>query len=161
MFSVNKFFSFNLTYFKVKKVFLLILGLFLAATINAQKWETNLETAKKLASEKGRNIVLVFSGSDWCAPCMKLEKNIWESKDFIDDSDKHFVLLRADFPKKKANSLSKEQQEQNGQLAETYNKQGLFPLVAVLDKNGKLLGTTGYKNISPKEYVSLLHSLEK
>jgi thioredoxin-related protein len=145
----------------VKKIFLFVLGFLFVTAIHAQKWETNFDIAKKLASEKGLNIVLVFSGSDWCAPCMKLEKTIWESRDFIDDSEKHFVLLRADFPKKKANSLSKEQQEQNEQLAETYNKQGLFPLVAVLDRNGKLLGTTGYKNISPKEYVALLHSLEK
>ena len=92
---------------------------------------------------------------------MKLEKNIWESNEFIKDSNNHFVLLRADFPKKKSNSLSKEQQEQNNKLAEKYNTQGLFPLVAVLNKDGKILGTTGYKNISPHEYVAMLHSLEK
>ena len=62
---------------------------------------------------------------------MKLEKNIWESKDFIEDSNQHFVLLRADFPKRKSNALSKEQQEKNDRLAENYNKQGLFPLVEV------------------------------
>ncbi len=136
-------------------------GLLIITTINAQKWETNFETAKKIASEKDENIILVFSGSDWCAPCMKLEKNIWKSQDFIKDSNIHFVLLRADFPKKKANSLSKEQQKQNDHLAEVYNKQGLFPFVVVLNKDGKVLGTTGYKNISPKEYIAMLHSIEK
>jgi thioredoxin-related protein len=147
----------------MKKYFLLAVGLLIitTTTINAQKWETNFEKAKQLASEKGENILLVFSGSDWCAPCMKLEKNIWGSSEFIEDSKQHFVLLRADFPRKKSNSLSKEQQKQNEKLAEMYNKQGLFPLVAVLDKDGKLLGTTGYKNISPKEYLALLHSIEK
>jgi len=144
----------------VKKTLLIITGLLIITTINAQKWETDLTTAKKRATDEKRNIILVFSGSDWCAPCMKLEKNIWESKEFINDSNNHFVLLRADFPKKKNNSLSKEQQEQNNQLAEKYNKQGLFPLVAVLSKDGKILGTTGYKNVSPKEYIAMLHSLE-
>lgn len=144
----------------MKKTLLIITGLLIITTINAQKWETDLTTAKKRATDEKRNIILVFSGSDWCAPCMKLEKNIWESKEFINDSNNHFVLLRADFPKKKNNSLSKEQQEQNNQLAEKYNKQGLFPLVAVLSKDGKILGTTGYKNVSPKEYIAMLHSLE-
>lgn len=145
----------------MEKIFLVLTGLLFITTINAQKWETNLATAEKRATEENRNIVLVFSGSDWCAPCMRLEKNIWESKEFINDSNNHFVLLRADFPKKKNNTLSKEQQEQNNQLAEKYNKQGLFPLVAVLNKDGKMLGTTGYKNVEPKEYIAILHSLEK
>ena len=91
---------------------------------------------------------------------MKLEKNIWETQYFIKDSDSHFVLLRADFPKKKANSLSKEQQEQNNRMAEKYNQQGLFPLVVVMNKDGKVLGTTGYKNLGPQDYVAMLHSIE-
>ena len=129
--------------------------------ICAQNWETSLITAEQKASEENRNILLVFSGSDWCIPCMKLEKNIWESKEFINDSNQHFVLLHADFPKRKSNALSKEQQKQNDKLAEMYNKNGLFPLVAILDKSGKMIATTGYKDVSPQEYVAMLHSLEK
>ncbi|QGY44206.1 thioredoxin fold domain-containing protein [Maribellus comscasis] len=145
----------------MKKLILIASAIFVVNTIHAQKWETNFETAKKRASEERKNILLVFSGSDWCIPCMKLEKEIWESQDFIKDSEEHFVLLRADFPKRKANKLSKEQQEQNNRLAETYNKKGLFPMVEVLDKNGNVLGTTGYKNVSPKDYIVMLHSFEK
>ena len=125
-----------------------------------QEWETSFEAAKNRAEKESKNIVLIFSGSDWCIPCMKLEKNIWESYDFRDYAGKHFVLFRADFPKKKADALPKEQQERNDRLAEKYNQQGLFPLVLVLDGKGKVLGTTGYKNISPKEYIDLLHSFE-
>ena len=67
-------------------------------------------------------------------------------------------MLKADFPKKKANKLSKEQQDKNDLLAEKYNQNGYFPLVVVLDKTGKVLGTTGYKNITPAEYIKLLSS---
>jgi hypothetical protein len=70
-------------------------------------------------------------------------------------------MLRADFPKKKANALSKDQQAHNDKLAETYNKDGLFPYVVILDKNGKIKGSTGYKNNTPAEYIALLHSIEK
>ena len=127
----------------------------------AQKWETNFDIAKSRAEQEGKNIVLNFSGSDWCIPCMKLQKDIWESSEFIVYSATHYVLLRADFPKKKINALTKEQQEKNDKLAEVYNKQGLFPLVVMMDKKGKVLGTTGYKNIEPKEYIAILHSFEK
>jgi thioredoxin-related protein len=145
----------------MKKIAILATVILFAVSVQAQNWETNFDAAKRKATEESRNIVLVFSGSDWCIPCMKLEKEIWKSPEFIKDSNEHFVLLRADFPKRKANELSKEQQEANNQLAATYNKQGVFPLVAVLDKSGKILGTTGYKAISPRDYIALLHSFEK
>lgn len=145
------------------KIKILVTFLLLSCTtmIYAQTWETNLDVVKSKAEQEGKDIILVFSGSDWCIPCMKLEREIWESADFKIYSKEHFILLRADFPKKKADALPKEQQERNDKLAEMYNKQGLFPLVLVLNKQGKVLGTTGYKNMSPKEYIALLASFEK
>ena len=144
----------------MKKFFVTSILLTISTFLMAQKWETSFDAAKTKAEMEGKSIVLVFSGSDWCIPCIKLEKSIWESQVFKDYSKEHLVLFRADFPKKKANALPKEQQERNDGLAEIYNKQGLFPLVLVLDKKGKILGTTGYKNISPEEYIALLHSFE-
>ncbi|MEI7831224.1 MAG: thioredoxin family protein [Prolixibacteraceae bacterium] len=145
----------------MKKLVTVSILLMVVTFVQAQKWETSFDVARSRSNQEGKNIVLVFSGSDWCIPCMKLEKFIWESQDFVDYSREHFVLLRADFPKKKANALSKEQQDQNDKLAELYNKQGLFPLVVVLNKNAKVLGTTSFKNIPPGEYIALLHSFEK
>jgi thioredoxin-related protein len=144
----------------MKRILFISILLFAVFFSQAQKWETSFDVAKLRSNQEGKNVVLVFSGSDWCIPCMKLEKFIWESPDFVDYSKDHFVLLRADFPKKKANALPKEQQDQNDKLAEMYNKQGLFPLVVVINKNGKVLGTTSFKNVTPKEYIALLHSFE-
>ncbi|MCE1199086.1 MAG: thioredoxin family protein [Marinilabiliales bacterium] len=143
----------------MKKWMLTCAGLFFAWIVSAQQWETDFAVAKSRAEKEGKIILLNFSGSDWCIPCMKLEKSIWESPEFGAYAQNHLVLLRADFPKRKANALSPDQQAQNDKLAETYNRQGLFPLVLLLDKAGKVLGTTGYKSISPVEYVSLLQSL--
>ncbi|MCX6229030.1 MAG: thioredoxin family protein [Bacteroidia bacterium] len=145
----------------MRKALILLLFIGISVIASAQNWETNIEKAKTRAAQENKNIILVFSGSDWCIPCMRLEKNIWESADFISYSKEHFVMLRADFPKKKANALSKDQQAHNDKLAETYNKDGLFPYVVILDKNGKIKGSTGYKNNTPAEYIALLHSIEK
>ncbi len=71
---------------------------------------------------------------------------------------KHYVMLKADFPRKKKNRLTAEQQQMNNMLMEKYNNKGYFPYVVVLDKNGTFLGGTGYKKISPKEYIKLLDS---
>lgn len=145
----------------MKNMFILAFLFLSAFTTQAQNWKTDFEIAKKEAAETNRTILLVFSGSDWCAPCMKLEKNIWNSDLFKKESADRWVLLRADFPKKKANQLSAEQTEKNKKLAEKYNREGNFPLVVMLDKNGKVLGMTGFKNVSAEEYIKLLNSLVK
>lgn len=141
----------------------LILGLllFTSSFFQAQNWQSNFEQAKELATKESKNIVLVFSGSDWCAPCMKLEKNIWNSEEFKAEAQQNWIIYKADFPKKKANQLSEELTQQNKLLAEKYNKGGSFPLVILLDSSGKVLGITGFKNSSPQEYINLIHSFDK
>lgn len=139
----------------------IILSIFLFCTlssVNAQEWLTDINAAKEIALQKNQRIILVFQGSDWCAPCIKLEKEIWSSEEFKTYAKNNLVLLKADFPRKKKNRLSEIQQEKNNQLMEKYNTQGYFPFVAIIDKKGKKLGSTGYKKISPSEYIKLLNS---
>lgn len=133
---------------------------FLSLSSFSQNWLTNFKHAKEVASEKNQNIVLVFQGSDWCAPCIKLDKEIWSTEEFNNLSKDHFVMLKADFPRKKTNKLSEELTEQNAKLAETYNNQGFFPLVVLLDKNGSVLGKMGYEKLSPSTYFKKLTAFE-
>lgn len=142
------------------KKYLILLCFLFASIVSAQKWEHKLDDAVALAKKSNHNIILVFSGSDWCAPCIKLDKSIWQSEDFKAYAKEHWVLVRADFPRKKVNQLPEEQSKANGQLAEKYNKKGYFPLVLMLDPEGKVLGETSYKNIAPKEYIALLKAFE-
>ena len=134
----------------------LILALVFSFQTFSQKWVTNLKEAKNIAANKNQNIVLVFQGSDWCAPCIKLEKEIWITDEFQTLNKDHFVMLKADFPRKKKNQLSETQQIQNNKLAELYNPNGFFPLVVVLDKNGKTLGKLGYEKTTPSQYFKKL-----
>lgn len=123
----------------------------------SQNWQKSFTIAKDISAKKNKTLALVFSGSDWCAPCMKLENEIWNSEAFKTYSKEHFVLYKADFPRKKKNKLSEEQAKQNAELAEKYNSKGFFPLV-VLIENEKVLGETGYKKLTPNEYINHLNS---
>jgi thioredoxin-related protein len=127
----------------------------------SQNWKTNFEEAEKQALEENKNILLVFSGSDWCAPCIKLDKMVWQSDVFKLEAEKNWIIYKADFPKKKANQLTPELTEMNNSLAEKYNKNGNFPLVLLLDKTAKVIGVIGFKNVSAAEYIELIHSLEQ
>lgn len=135
------------------KNFLQLFFLLISLSMNAQDWQLNLDESKELAQNENKQILLVFSGSDWCAPCIKLEKKIWKSQDFQDYAKDNLVLLRADFPRLKKNQPSKKQQEHNNMLAENYNPNGYFPFVVLMDAQGKVLNQLGYKNIDPKTYI--------
>lgn len=144
---------------KGSKLLLSILAFLIqVTTAQAQNWQLDLAEAQKIALESNKSIVLVFSGSDWCAPCIKLEREIWQTADFITYAETHYVMVRADFPKHKNNQLSVEQQKINNLLAEKYNPEGYFPLVLVLDKNATILGKTGYKKLTPLAYIDHLNS---
>jgi thioredoxin-related protein len=152
---------FNLKTTELMKLCISILLLITSIFGYSQNWNNNFEEVKVKAVSENKNILLVFSGSDWCGPCMKLDKVVWQSPEFQIESSKSWVIYKADFPKKKANQLTPELTENNNKLAEKYNRNGSFPLVVLLDKKGKVIGMTGFKNVSAAEYIKLIHSLEK
>ncbi|MDT8346587.1 MAG: thioredoxin family protein [Flavobacteriaceae bacterium] len=139
----------------------LFLLLFLLVNFSfSQDWKTDLEAAKQQARQEDKQLLVVFQGSDWCAPCMKLNREIFESEYFKEYAASHYVMLQADFPRKKGNQLSPELQQQNNELAAQYNKNGYFPLVVVFDKNLNLIGKTGYKKMTPELYIEHLNSFK-
>jgi len=143
----------------MKYIFSVVLFL-ISFTLFAQDWHTNFEEAKNEAKKNQHNIVLVFQGSDWCAPCIKLDREVWSTKGYQELSKNHFVMLKADFPRKKGNRLSEDLQKQNANLAETYNKEGYFPMVVVLSSDGKVLGKLGYEKSTPELYFNKLTTFE-
>lgn len=143
---------------QMKTTFFALQLALLTMPLSAQLWQPDFQTAQRMAADSGKNIILVFSGSDWCAPCIKLERDVWEQPAFVEAAGTDFVFYKADFPRRKANKLPKEVSELNASLAEQYNNLGSFPLVVVLSPEGKVIGRTGYKKVSPEGYADLLKS---
>src|SRR5665213_2163422 len=129
--------------------------LFSIATIVPPNWTTNMNAAKETAKNEKKYILLNFSGSDWCIPCMKLEQDIFNSNDFIKYANDNLVLVNADFPRKSKNQLSKEQQKLNDALADKYNPQGSFPFTLLLDADGnKIKIWDGYYKDGPQAFIA-------
>ena len=126
-------------------------------TALGQDWQTDFEEAKALAAKEEKTVVLVFQGSDWCAPCIKLDREIWSTDTFKKYARDHFIMAQADFPRKKANALSEAQTVANAELAEKYNKRGIFPFVVIMNEEGKVLGETSYKKTSREGYIKILN----
>jgi thioredoxin-related protein len=125
-----------------------------------QQWEQDFESAKKTAKEKHELILLNFSGSDWCGPCIVLRRDYIESEVFQKMAKGNLVMVNADFPRKKKNQLSPEQVKKNEALAEKYNKEGFFPYTLLLDANGKVLKSwKGKPEVSTEKWTQEIKAI--
>jgi thiol-disulfide isomerase/thioredoxin len=136
-----------------------LIALLLLVVIPFQ-WEPDFENAKKIAKEKHELILLNFSGSDWCGPCIVLHKEYIGSDTFQEMAKENLVLVNADFPRKKKNQLTEEQTKRNEALAEKYNKTGQFPLTLLLDADGKVIKTwSGKPETGVNEWTQEIKSI--
>ncbi|MBU2996910.1 thioredoxin family protein [Cellulophaga baltica] len=135
-----------------------IIFLFLINIVSSQNWHKTYNDAVVDAKENNKSLILVFSGSDWCAPCIKLDRKIWQSEEFVVYAEKHYSLYKADFPRKKVNQLPEDLLDVNKALAEKYNTKGYYPLVVVLNSENEFLGETGYIKVIPKDYIAILNA---
>ncbi|PJJ07896.1 thioredoxin-like protein [Flavobacterium sp. 1] len=137
----------------------LIIMIWLLAVLPIQ-WEPDFNNAKKIAKEKSELILLNFSGSDWCGPCIVLRKNYLESQAFTDMAKENLVMVNADFPRKKVNISTPEQVKRNEGLAEIYNKEGSFPLTLLLDSDGKVLKIwQGKPESTPEQWTAEIKAI--
>ncbi|MBM6500152.1 thioredoxin family protein [Flavobacterium macrobrachii] len=120
------------------KKFTLFIVMFFSVYMNAQETKT-LQNSLVKAKQEHKKVLLYFSGSDWCAPCIKFKKTFIQNEAFQSFASENLIVVNADFPRLKKNALSAEQTTENEKLADKYNANGIFPLVLVLDENGKIL----------------------
>jgi thioredoxin-related protein len=132
----------------------------LMTCLSVQDWHYSMQEAKQIAKKEHRYILLSFSGSDWCGPCIRMDKEIFESGAFRQLADSALVLVNADFPRMKKNQLPAQQQQLNNQMADQYDPQGKFPLTILLDADGKELREwEGFVNVKPEQFSGLISSI--
>jgi len=107
-------------------------------------WITDLALAQKTAREENKDILLFFTGSDWCGFCIKLEKAVLTTPEFSEFIADKYVPVVLDFPNK--TELPEELAEQNQRLKDELGATG-FPAVFIADPNilpyGKIGGFSG------------------
>ncbi|RAW02640.1 thioredoxin family protein [Pseudochryseolinea flava] len=130
--------------------------LFVCAVANAQSF-TNAKEAFKTSAETGKPVLLVFSGSDWCAPCVEFDKNVMQQDSFTSFADQSLVVLKADFPQRKV--LSAELQAQNEELATQYNPKGIFPLLLLVRGDRSLIATVPFKHQNADSFITSVKRL--
>lgn len=120
-------------------------------------WLTDMEAAKAQAAKEKKDLLLDFTGSDWCGWCIKLNEEVFSKEPFKAGTKDKFVLVELDFPKKK--KLDPKLKEQNDALNEKMKVQG-YPTIMLCDATGRPYAKTGYQRGGPEKYVEHLTELQ-
>lgn len=148
--------------FKMKKLIVLFMApFFLTAQAELSTgientWLTDYETALSKAEKAHKNILVYFTGSDWCAPCKRLKKDFFDTAAF-EEISQDYVLLYIDIPMDR-NLISAEQLAHNKEISSRYNRKNAVPLLTILNAAGKELGAyAGYRmNGGVEKHLALL-----
>jgi len=139
----------------------LLIITFLTSFLFSATWIGDFNDATTEATKTHKRILVNFSGSDWCGPCIRERKEILETSTFEGYAANHLVLVRADFPRQRKNQLSKEQTKKNEALADKYNPEGKFPYTLLIDEKGRVLKEwDGFPNVSPEKFVEQIAEFE-
>ncbi|GAA3982771.1 thioredoxin family protein [Hymenobacter antarcticus] len=123
-----------------------------ATTVEAAAgWVADLGAAQTQAKATNRPILAVFSGSDWCKPCVMYEREVFAQPEFAAYAKDKLVLAHFDFPRQKKNQPSAAQLKLNEAAAAQLNREGDFPLAVLIAPDGKVLAHStllklGHKN---------------
>ena len=119
-------------------------------------WLTDLSAAQALAKSSNRPILAVFSGSDWCKPCIMYEQEVFAKPEFEAYAKDKLVLAHFDFPRQKRNQPTAAQLKLNEAAAAQLNHEGDFPLAVIIAPDGKVLAKTGYIAGGPAAFEAYL-----
>lgn len=115
---------------------LLVLMASVAALQAGDLWSTDYTATLQQAAAEKRNVLLEFTGSDWCPPCMQQAKQVFDQPEFADFAKDNLLLVKLDFPRRAAQDEATKKRNQD--LAAQYSVEG-FPTVILLDPAGKQL----------------------
>jgi thioredoxin-related protein len=90
------------------------------------KWYDDLMKANEISEKTKKPIFAMFTGSDWCGWCKKLQADVFAKPEFVKWAEKNVVLMEVDFPRGK--QLSPVLQQQNNSLQQSFGVAG-YPTV--------------------------------
>jgi thiol-disulfide isomerase/thioredoxin len=127
-----------------------------ASLAGEELWGTDYKAALATAAKENKNVLLDFSGSDWCTACIRLRKTLLSDPVFIDYAKKNLVLVNIDFPQR--TSLSPELTKQNNHLQEIYGVDAFPTLVLLTPQEKPLKRVRGLPETDAKGLIDYLNS---
>jgi protein disulfide-isomerase len=138
---------------------LLIALAFAASMACGSEWQTDYEQAMATAKAGNKCVLLDFTGSDWCGPCIQMNKVVFSKEAFLNYAKKNLILIEVDYPQRK--KLPEKVTKQNERLMHQYGIDNSgFPTVILLNPDGKILGQLeGYGGERPADIIAWVEKL--
>lgn len=125
----------------------------------AAGWSDDLDEAKRRAAESNKKILVVFSGSDWCGWCKRLDAEVLSKPEFIEAASRKYELVIVDSPRNKS-ILSEQARRRNPEIVKQYGVHG-YPTSMLLDAKGNEIGRSpGFVRGGPSAYLKKIESLK-
>jgi tetratricopeptide (TPR) repeat protein len=121
-------------------------------------WLTRLDEAGRLASASGKDLFILFTGTEWCAACIAFEDAVLSRPEFARGTEP-FVLVKLEFPKSDE-ELPPGQREDFIAWRDRYGIRA-FPTVLLADANGRPYAVTGHVGLEAGEYTRHLGKLRE
>ena len=121
-------------------------------------WERDWAKATARAKAEGKDLLVNFTGSDWCGWCVKLDKEVFSQGDFATKAGKQFVFVFMDFPNSEELKEKVVDEKLANELKEKFGVRG-FPAILLVNADGNAWGQTGYQAGGPENYIKHLESL--
>jgi len=115
-----------------------------------------IEKAVDAAKKAKKDVLVDFTGSDWCGWCIKLSDEVFKQDAWKKGASAKYVFVELDFPQRR--KLDDRQKAYNERMQALYGIQG-FPTILVLDSNGQAYAKTGYQEGGPEAYLKHLDEL--
>ena len=136
----------------------MISTLFVSTAMAGEGWLVDYEKAKAQAAKEGKDILIDFTGSDWCGWCIRLKKEVFSQDEFKAEVHKNFVLLELDYPRNVPQTP--EIKAQNAELKNRFGIRG-YPTIMLVDAQGRPYAKTGYQKGGPENYLKHLAKLSE
>lgn len=123
--------------------------------------EPGIDFAAVLQRAKSENkpVLLEFTGSDWCPPCMQMHEEILSKPDFLAYAKSNLIFVELDFPNEKPQSAA--QKKANEALADKFKTEA-FPTFILLNPEGvEVWREVGAFAKTPAEFISAIDSARK
>ncbi|MDC0347230.1 thioredoxin family protein [Planctomycetota bacterium] len=125
---------------------------------NGLPWVMDIEVAKEMAKKEGKDILINFTGSDWCGWCKKLDAEVFNLAAFDETAGKQFIYLYLDFPQGEEPKAKVISPEMNDKHREEMGING-YPTIMLADAQMRPYGRTGYVPGGPEAYLKNLEEL--
>ena len=127
-------------------------------TEQALPWVMDISVAREMASKEGKDILINFTGSDWCGWCKRLDAEVFVHPVFHETAGKQYIYLYLDFPRGEEAMAKVIDEALNNENRDQMSVNG-FPTIILADSQMRPYGRTGYQPGGPEKYLEHLAEL--